>query len=370
MKKKTKKETREIQALLGLVDLYLKTGKPIGSSTLQEHGFETLSSATLRNYFNELEKEGYLKQAHASGGRIPTDKAFRFYAEEVLSSVIYDPKMEEALKGLKVEETKNVAAYLHASGEILSNAVGYPTFLTAVRFDHDFILDVKFVAIDTSRLLCILITSFGQIFTEQLSSDQKLSSFALKRLEGYFQWKLKNLDKPSLSPEEEASAQKIYNEIMVRYLVRYSNFSNEEIHRTGFSKLLSYPEFNDPVSLATGLSLFENTAKMGQLLSECTQSNTLRFWMGGDLMPGSNCSVIAIPYRINHVPAGSVGILGPMRMDYRALFGSLALFSESLSETLTKSLYKFKLSFRTPQSGTVFLDRKEWPQLLEVKEKS
>jgi heat-inducible transcriptional repressor len=374
-KKGSKKENREVQALLGLVELYLKLGKPIGSETLKENGFEQVSSATLRNYFAELEKEGYLKQPHSSGGRIPTHKALHFYADKMLDSPLLDPDVEQKLSVLKVEETKNVATYLHKAGELLSEVTGYPTFLSSVRFDHDFILDVKLVSIDATRLLCILITSFGQIFTEPLSTPQKLSSFAIKRIENYFLKKLKNLDERlKLTAEEELLAIKFYNEIMVRYLVRYSNFSDEEIHTTSFSKLLSYPEFSDPISLATGLSLFENSSHMRHLLSECTKARTLKFWIGSELVPNSPCSVIVAPFMLGTLPAGAVGILGPCRMPYRTLFGALHLFSELLSETLTKSLYKFKLSFRTPHAGSVYQDTRtlqladHLPQLLEVKE--
>ena len=82
--KKNSRKDREREVLLGLVDLYIREGKPIGSHTLQDEGFEHLSSATIRNYFSKLEVEGYLKQHHISGGRSPTDKAFRIYAEEML----------------------------------------------------------------------------------------------------------------------------------------------------------------------------------------------------------------------------------------------------------------------------------------------
>lgn len=365
-----------MEALFGLIELYLKTGKPIGSSTLQEHGFENLSSATLRNYFAELEKKGYLKQAHSSGGRIPTNIALRLYATEALVDAKPDPNNEKKFQELRQEETKNLSAYLQNSSELLSSVLGYPAFLSSVRFDHDFILDVKFVAIDNTRLLCVLITSFGQIYTETLIVNQKLSSFSIKRIEHYFQWKLKNQEQPlAMNAEEESLSQKIYNEIMVRYLVRYSNFSDEEIHRTGFSKLLTYPEFSDPVSLASGLSLFENTNKMRFLLNDCTRSGSLKFWIGDDLEKNSNCTVIAVPYHLHHIAAGAIGILGPARMPYRQLFGALNLFSELISETLTKSLYKFKLAFRKPSSSSLYLDNKEWtiaekmPHLLELKEK-
>lgn len=385
MKKKAsnKKESREFRVLMGLIDLYLKTGKPIGSNTLKEQGFEHLSSATIRNYFSELEEQGYLTQPHSSGGRVPTQEAFRLYASEVVNNVQSEPEDEERILELKKAETRNLSTFLHNSIELFSEVTGYATFLSAVRFDHDFILELKLVSIDAHRLLCILVTDFGQIFTELLHCEKKLSSFAVKRIENYFQWRLKGQkeeEKPqSLSIEEELMGKKFYNEIMVRYLVRYSNFSDEEIYRTGLSKLLAYPEFSDPIALATGLSLFENTSHMRLLLNDCIRGGELCYWIGSDLtsygIGNSSCSVLAIPYKINQLPVGAIGLLGPSRMPYRSLFGILKVFSESISEALTKSLYRFKLSFRQPRSGTPYVmdsereivDKTSY-KLLEVKE--
>lgn len=384
IKKRSKKESREYKVLLGLVELYIKIGKPIGSSTLKESGFESLSSATIRNYFAELEKEGYLKQPHSSGGRIPTNKALRFYAESVLEEALIEEDVTAQLEQLKGHDTKNIGTFLQKAAELLSEVSGFATFLSSPRFDHDFILDVKFVSLDATRLLCILITNFGQILTETLAFEHRVSTFSLKRLESFFLWKLKNgplEEKPRpLTPEEEVLAQKFYSEILVRYLVRYSNFSGEEIVRTGFSKLLAFPEFNDPLSLTMGLSLFENVTQMSRLLQQTSQSPHLKFWIGEDLSPftteASNGSVIAIPYRINHIQAGAIGILGPTRMPYRTLFATLTVFSEILSETLTKTLYKFKLSFRQPRSEAVYAIDQKWKfdetspyHMLENKEK-
>lgn len=362
--KQSKKEMREFQVLIGLIDLYLETGKPIGSSTLKDHGFQNLSSATIRNYFAELEKQGLLKQPHASGGRVPTEKAFRFYAEEVFSEPFLAPDVEEAFHDLAHLESPNLLRYLQQAGEKLSEWTGYPVFLSSLRFDHDFILDIKLVAIDHERVLGVIITDFGQILTEVLPIEQKFSSFALKRIEAYLHWRVKGGDLlENLSPEEKNLAQAFYNEIMVRYLVRYSNFSDEDVYRTGFSKLLAFPEFNDPVSLATGLSLFENTEKMRSLLNDCAREEGPCFWIGHDLAPyapsAQGCSVIATAYHIGSSTAGAVGILGPDRMPYRSLFGTLSFFSKCVSKSLTKSLLKFKLSFRQPQSGTPYLQRQE-----------
>lgn len=374
MKKKSKKQSRAYHVLLGLVELYLETNKPIGSNTLKEHGFQELSSATIRNYFVELEKQGFLRQPHSSGGRIPTPEAFRLYASEVFSSPQLNPDIEEKIQGMELDESRNIATYLQKSAEKLSELTHYAVFLSSVRFDHDFILDIKLVGIDSDRLLCIMVTDFGQIFTEVLPLESKHSSFSLKRIESYIQWRIKGGEKPSnLAREEQKCAQDYYNEIMVRYLVRYSNFSDEDIYRTGFSSLLSYPEFHDPVALATGLSLFENPAHMRLLLNDCVRDSSLRYWIGTDLSPyassAQGCSVMAVPYRIGSTIAGAIGILGPCRMPYRALFGTLHFFADCMSKSLTKSLLKFKISFRQPRSTTPYIQLNQTAQnLLEIKE--
>ncbi len=374
MKKPSKKESRAHQVLLGLVELYLETNKPIGSNTLKEHGFQSLSSATIRNYFVELEKQGFLQQPHSSGGRIPTNEAFRLYAAHALTSPQLEPSAEEKLANLDLGESRNLARYLQKSAEKLSALTEYAVFLTSVRFDHDFILDIKLVGIDPDRLLCVMVTDFGQIFTEVLPIDQKLSAFSLKRIESHIQWRIKGGEKPeNLTPDEQTLAQYFYNEIMVRYLVRYSNFSDEDVYRTGFSTLLSYPEFNDPVALATGLSLFENPAHMRLLLNDCVREGSLRYWIGSDLAPyasaAQGCSVIAVPYHVGQTAAGAIGILGPCRMPYRSLFASLQFFADGLSKSLTKSLFKFKLSFRQPRSTSSYTQIDQAAQhLLEIKE--
>src|SRR5580698_7557383 len=111
--KKLPKNDREQAVLIGLIELYLKSGKPIGSHTLQENGFESLSSATIRNYFGKMEETGYLKQQHTSGGRIPTEKAFRLYADAYRDQGVVEKAQEELLEGALNKETREVATQLH-----------------------------------------------------------------------------------------------------------------------------------------------------------------------------------------------------------------------------------------------------------------
>lgn len=371
--KKPSKNDREQAVLLGLVELYLKLGKPIGSQTLQDNGFEALSSATIRNYFSKMESLGLLKQQHTSGGRIPTAQAFRAYADAFLDQGIIDKNQEEALDEILKKESREVATILHKAAEALSEATQCAIFASAPRFDQDFIQDVRLVQLDPSKLLAILITDFGLIRTETIYLDRPSDAPFLRSAEEYFLWRMNKGEKPLFRQESEAKlAQRIYNEVIVRHVVGYVNFPVEDILRTGLSKLLAYPEFNDAAALANSLSLLEDQAHMRSLLRECCTKGQLISWIGDELCPcvpaGSECTVIAIPYRINQAIAGAIAILGPMRVPYKNLFGLAQLFSEQISQALTRSVYKFKISYRQA-AGAQQIEKDESSILLENKNK-
>lgn len=355
--KRSGKQDREHRVLLGLVAYYLKTGKPVGSHTLKEAGFEDLSSATIRNYFAKLEEEGYLIQQHTSGGRIPTHLAFRTYANEFMDSMDVPKHAQKILQSIRLTETRETAAFLQQAAESLSTLTHSAVFLSAPRFDQDYIVDLKLVAINPTRIVCIIVTDFGVIQTEIIHVDFKLSAFSVKRIESYFHWRLTGHDEPENMPEEELHlAQKIYNELMLRYIVSYSNFVDTELYRTGFAKLLAYPDFHDAGVLANSLALFENAHNMQLLVKECCKLNHLKYWIGDDLSNYTtstpNCTVIAVPYLINQNIVGAVGILTPTRVAYPELFGIMRGFAHAIGEALTRNLFKFKITFRQPHSDT------------------
>jgi heat-inducible transcriptional repressor len=354
--KKLPKTDREQATLLGLIELFLKTGKPIGSQTLQEYGFDSLSSATIRNYFAKLEELGYLKQPHTSGGRVPTAKAFKLYTENYLDQGIVDKTQEEFLASRLDRESREVAATLHRAADVLSEVTQCAVFISAPRFDQDFVQDIRLIQLDPMKLLSVLITNFGLIRTETLYVEKPVDISFLRTVEEYFRWRMNQGEKPLFQNEAETKmAQRIYNEIMVRHVVGYANFSTEDVIRTGLSKLLNYPEFNDAAVLASSLSLLEDPTQMRSFLKEASKKQGLSCWIGDDLDPfigkDSDCAIIAIPYRINQTIAGSIALLGPTRLPYRNLFGISRLFSEQLSQQLTEQMYQFKITFRQPKSS-------------------
>jgi heat-inducible transcriptional repressor len=353
--RKLPKIDREQAVLIGLVELYLKTNKPIGSQTLQENGFESLSTATIRNYFAKMETQGYLKQPHPSGGRIPTARAFRLYAAHFRHQGIIEKEQEITLSQAFSKESREMADIIHRAAEVLSEESQCAVFISTPRFDQDFIQDVRLVQLGPVKILSVLVTDFGLIRTETIYLEHPMSAEFLRTTEEYFLWRMNKGEKPFFQNVAEAKmAQRIYNETMVRHVVGYANFSAEDILRAGLSKLLSYQEFNDTAALARSLSLLEDETQMRSLLRECCRNNCLSSWIGDELCPfvppESECSVLAIPYRINQVNGGAIALLGPMRLPYRNMFGLLQAFSENLSRKLTENVYKFKITFRQPEN--------------------
>lgn len=360
--KVSKKEERALKVLIGLVDLYLATGKPIGSDTLKDAGFELLSSATIRNYFALLDEEGYLEKPHISGGRVPTPKALRAYAEECLLATDVPAKEREKIDLLLHMEAREVFRFLQESAELLSDISKLPAFLSAPRFDHDFITKVKLVPIDERRLLAVIATDFGGVETELFHIEEKLSSFSIKRIEEHFNKRLsgRNTTKP-LEGVEMRVADTLYHEVMVRYIVGKTHFSSEEVYRTGFAKLLDRAELQEPKALASTLSLFENIHATRKLLKECMARKELSFWVGDDLAPLAenppDCTVVAIPYKIGHQIVGAIGVVAPLRINYKHLFALLRTFEDEMSRTLTKGVYKYKIQYtKAPQERELFLE--------------
>jgi len=366
---KPPKNEREKKVLLGLVDLYLKTGKPIGSNTLKESGFPSMSSATIRNYYVKLEKQGYLHQQHISGGRVPTNKAFRFYAESYLNQGMVDDKHEKALKTLLKKDTREINKYLQEAIEGLSEITNSATFISAPRFDQDFIEDIKLVSIDDNRLLCALVTSFGIVKTEVLYVTDKIED--LDTLKNYFLWRMsKNPTKPTFAYKSDAKwAQRLYNEIVVRHIASYAYFFKEDTLQAGLSRLLNYQEFSDATNLYNGLAILEDDSLKQSFLRESIKENKLKYWIGNDMeiktsIPNNQCALISIPYYINQTPVGAIAILGPTRMSYRNMFGILRLFSNYLSENLTASIFKYKIQYRQPSESMAYEKIKKDPSIL------
>lgn len=353
MKEKLSKEKKMEKVLLGCTEHYLRTGKPVGSNTLKESGFTDISSATIRNYFASLEEAGYLTQPHTSGGRIPTEKALRLYVEETQGTFAPSDDMRSLLGRSGIDITN----YLQEALQWLSNTCDTSAFLSSPRFDQDYVIGIRAVSIDAKKILFAINTQFGQVFTEVLPLDQKLTHLEEKKMESYFQWRLHGSREEERPHPQDPLHEELYKELMLRYIVSSAHFAQDEVMKAGLAKLLK--RMVDPALITASFGLFENPKSLRFLLREIIRKKNLTFWIGKDLeelYPGTReVALLALPYNIGPKAVGAIALIGPVRSPYRTWIEVLTPFAELLSKNLTQAIYKHKLSYREPNETTHLL---------------
>ena len=342
--KKISKKDKENTILFGVVEYFIQTGKPVGSTTLKEFGCAKISSATIRNYFSMLEKKGYLSQAHSSGGRKPTSLAFQKHTAECLD--IKYRSHSNPFDTLVRFDQKEVAHFIQKAAEELSQQSNCAVFISTPRFDQDTIVNIKLVLIDTTRCLAVILTDFGTINSELIFLTQKISTISLKRIENYFYERLNKLpESDRLTAEELVLAQKIYQELLIKYIIGQTSSPSEKIYTVGFAKLLSYPELQETTTLTKAVNLLESTESINKLLEQPISDKSLKIYTGSQLQDfckqSFDCSTILVPYYINNIVVGAAALLGPTRIDYQSLISTINHFSDTVSKVLTKLIYKF-----------------------------
>ncbi len=360
VQRRPNRSDREHAILISLVETYLKTRKPVGSQTLQEAEFSSLSSATVRNYFASMEEAGYIKQQHASGGRIPEAKAYAEYAKHCYELFSKEKPKKEAQPRIEdTYSTNDVVRLLEQTAEKLSQTVKAAVAITSPRFDHDAITDLRFVFIDIQRCLCVILTEFGLVHTSVISTPFTLSHALLRNADRFSRYRLFNeQQEPSTYSEEElANIRFLYQEAMARYFVNYTSVSDQDLWRTGFSRL-TYTQVDSVEDITSMVSLLENTNALRGFSKEAIRSGLLHFWVGEELLPYSqgkpSCSLIVCPYRVGEKPVGSLSIICPMQVHYLQMFRSLRDTANYLTEVLTNVLLHHKISYRMADTNAFF----------------
>jgi len=351
---------REQQVLLGLVKEYINTGRPVSSATLQRSGFESLSPATIRNYFAELEGQGYLVQEHSSAGRIPTAAAFRLYAETICAELALPDALSAELDALCQAELRSVSVLIQEALSLLASKTGCCVVASSPRFDSDFVQRVRLVDIDNKRVLVVLITDFGLVHSELICMPQQIKGASIRRVERAMQARLWGQSYPEeISEEELQLARQLYDEAMMRHIARHSSFWEEDLFRAGLSQLLHFPELSSQRALSESMSLLENHPRLRHILREATAHDRVMIRLGEELAsPSSEHSAlafIAAHYCIGNNAVGALGVLAPMRINYQHVIAQLQETCMAISQALTRNLLRFKIVYRQPGNAQRYL---------------
>lgn len=367
-----RREKKAQEVLFGLLEHYLVHGKPVGSQTLKEAGFAHLSSATIRNYFSYLEKEGLLKQMHSSGGRVPTDSAWRLYVDAhplMPLSAKTSAKLHSEFQLSELESSENLEnpssqeplfQALERSCQRLSDSIGHTCFLIPPSFSHDQPRQVKIWPISSSRAICITVTQLGFIRHDSFNLDLSHCK-DLERLQRYIEEKMESPFLESaiqLDPLDKELAQTLYNELMIAHLLDLQKEKRSTIFTAGLAKLVEHSDSDSTKDLLTALHFFESARVKEKLLSCSATQGRAGVYIGEEtrelFFNSKECSLFVAPLLLGGRCIAAIGALTPKRAAYTEILQSLDFISGSLSAYLTRSYYTHQIPHNVAVNSSVY----------------
>ena len=320
---------RSREILEWVISTFVSTRKPVGSRKIARHSREHLSAATVRNIMADLEEMGYLKQPHASAGRVPTDKAYRFYVDYMLKRTEISARDRDIVdRNLRPDDsaehlmarTSNVLSRVSNS---LGIVVSPPISLVALQY-------IQFVQLTDDRILVILVSRSGIVQNRVIHVREDFSQTELDQAARFIIERFKDktlMEIRALILQMIKQDRALYDKFMQRVIVlstqtfaEASDDVHSEIYLEGASNLIKNPEFSDINRMRTLFETIEEKSRLASLISECIKGDTqeVRITIGAEnAFPAiEDCTIITSRYVVDEKTHGSLGILGPTRMEY------------------------------------------------------
>jgi len=332
--------------LAALIHRYITTAEPVSSSEIAEKYNLKLSPATIRHEMNLLEKEDYLWQPHTSAGRVPTDKGYRFYVDNLMKrSTLKEIEKEEIsqiyFKSKEFEETMKITAQLLSK---LTNNIGVVLEPNIV---NNFIKSIQFIQIGNNIILVLMITDTELIFKKLLKLSGEITKSNLNYLSNFINRKLQE-HKISLNNLYEILKEELQRILLFQERFNYIHkfieecfdlkYFNDKIYLNGRVNLMRQPEFKEADKLNYLFSFIEKENVLANTIREHITFENTRIVIGRENKQKEiqNCSLITRKYKIKGKTAGAIGVLGPTRMNYPRMVSIVEYISEKLSEILSE----------------------------------
>jgi heat-inducible transcriptional repressor len=319
--------TREI--LRRAISTFIATGRPVGSRMVARRSSENLSAATVRNVMADLEELGYLRQPHKSAGRVPTDKAYRFYVDYLLdrhelslrdrSFVDLELRPDDSPEHLMVRTSQVLSQMSRGLGIVMSPPI------SRVALQH-----IQFMGLPDRRVLVILVSKAGIVQNRIIQVEEDFAQSELDQAGRYIVEHFRDrtlLEIRSLVLQMIKQEQSLSDRFMRRVMTLSAKaFPEPEeeiqgaVYLEGAANLMKTPEFSDTRRMRALFETIEQKNKLASLISQCIKEDTaeVRITIGAEnTLPGiEDCTLITSRYAVDDKAHGSLGILGPTRMEY------------------------------------------------------
>lgn len=330
-------DNRKKKVLQAIVEEYINTAEPVSSNSLTSNHGLNCSSATIRNEMADLEKSGYLDKTHTSSGRIPSEKGYRYYVDELLKED--DISLEEIKYISSKLETKvnEIEDLTKIAANTISEVTHYTTVSIGPKATSQIIEEIKFILLGTRMMMAIILTDTGMVKETIIKFDEDITQKQVETMNYMFNNKLKGqpietIDRPL---EEYLYDEMTYSVNVIKPIIEQIKkvLKDEQIYLEGANKSFDLPEFN---SLEVAKN-FINVLDTKELVSDMLNSgfaDDIHVYIGEENQKEElkDFSVVTFKHKVNGKDAGTIGIIGPKRMDYSKVISVMKYINKKLKE--------------------------------------
>ncbi len=338
-------DERKKKILQAIIRNYLETGEPVGSRTISKYTDLNLSSATIRNEMSDLEEMGYIVQPHTSAGRIPSDKGYRFYVDAMMAQK--DREIEE-IKEIYLQKEDKMDMLLKQVAKVLAQNTNYATMISAPQYHHNKLKFIQLSRVDETQILAVIVVEGNVIKNHLISVAESLSDETLLKLNILLNTHLNGLSLEEINLGTIAAMKHqagIHSEIVSEVLdaVAQAIRADEdlEIYTSGTNNIFKYPELADHQKASELITTFEEKQVLNTLVQETLadeNSTGIQVYIGNEspIQSMKDCSVVTATYELEEGMRGTIGIIGPKRMDYDKVIGTLKNMMTQLDDLYKK----------------------------------
>lgn len=338
-------DERKTKILNAIIFNYLETGEPVGSRTISKYTDLNLSSATIRNEMADLEELGFILQPHTSAGRIPSDKGYRFYVDHLMEE---KNREVDDMKQFVIEHTEKMEQVLQQVAKILASSTNYATMVTAPTYHHNKVKFIQLSNVGDDQILAVIVTEANLVKNKIIPVTETIDNETMLKLNFLLNSNLNGLALEEINLGTIARLKEqagIHSNIISNVLDTVAETIGQEedirIYTSGTTNLFKYPELSDSERASELISTFEEKQQLANLVTEnlLEEENTgIQVYIGNEspIQTMRDCSVVTATYELGEGIRGTIGIVGPKRMDYEKVMSNLKVLKNSLEGILDK----------------------------------
>ena len=335
-------DDRKVTILKAIIKTYLETGEPVGSRTISKYTDIQLSSATIRNEMSDLEEMGYIVQPHTSAGRIPSDKGYRFYVDRIMQE-----KEQEVteVKALMIKRVDRVELVLKKLAQLLAKDTNYAAMISGPQYHHNKLKFIQLSLMDPHKLLVVTVVEGNLIRNKVIDIQEEIRPEEMLNLNIMLNSSLNGLtiDEINLGVISRLKEQAgIHGQVIDLVLGEgAAGIQSEEdlpIYTSGATNIFKYPELSDGQKASQLIRTLEQKEMLQELIQDVNRSqedNGIQVYIGEETPVQSmkDCSVVTANYELGEGIRGTIGVIGPKRMDYEKVLNTLRHLMRQLDAT-------------------------------------